>query len=115
MDRDLAALIDIHRAGTLALRFVRDTQDAQALNADLKTRSAVLHQLLVLGEATKRLSPSFREAHAEIPWRQMAGLRDVLIHAYDAVDEAEVWRVLRHDLPTVLARIASFLPPHLKP
>ncbi|MEP0547012.1 MAG: DUF86 domain-containing protein [Rhodothermales bacterium] len=104
-------LLDVYQAGQLALDFARDVPSAAALQDDLKTRAAVLHQLLVLGEAVKRLPDSFRAGHPAIPWRQMSGLRDVLIHAYDAVDEEEVWRVLQHDLPTVLAQLEPLLPP----
>jgi uncharacterized protein with HEPN domain len=46
-----------------------------------------------MGEATKRLSPEFRKNHPEIPWRQMAGMRDILIHNYDDLDLDTVWNV----------------------
>ena len=52
--------------------------DLPAFLADAKTQSAVLHQLLILGEAVKRLSAPFREAHPEIPWKEIAGSRDIL-------------------------------------
>jgi uncharacterized protein with HEPN domain len=111
MPRDDATLLDVWRAGHLAVTFARDVPDAAGLRRDVKTRSAVLHQLLVMGEAVKRLSPAFRAAHPALPWRQMAGLRDVLIHAYDLVEEEEVWRVLQRELPDVLARLDPLLPP----
>jgi uncharacterized protein with HEPN domain len=60
--------------------------DQAGFLSDLKTQSAVLHQLMVLGEAVRRLATGFRESHPEIPWALMAGMRDKLIHAYDAVD-----------------------------
>lgn len=111
MPRDEVVLLDVYRAGRHALAFVEGVPDAEAFGRDLKTRSAVLHQLLVLGEAVKRLSSAFRDAHPGVPWRQMAGLRDVLIHAYDIVDEVAVWHVLQRELPDVLTRIAPLLPP----
>jgi uncharacterized protein with HEPN domain len=55
-----------------------------------KTQSAVLHQLLVIGEAVKRLSQDFRRDHPEIPFALIAGMRDKLIHEYDDVDLEEV-------------------------
>lgn len=54
------------------------------------------------GEAVKRLSSEFRQGHGEMPWRMMAGMRDKLIHQYDAVDLDEVWRTLTHDLPPLI-------------
>jgi hypothetical protein len=53
---------------------------------DYKTQSAVLYQMVVIGEAVKRLSHEFREHHQEIPWALIAGMRDHLIHGYDVVD-----------------------------
>ncbi len=52
--------------------------DKSAFLDDLKTQSAILHQLLVLGEAVKRLSEGFRMSHSEVPWRMIAGMRDKL-------------------------------------
>ena len=66
-----------------------------AFLADLKTQSAVLHQLLILGEAAKRLSQLFRDAHAHIPWPLITGMRDKLIHHYDVVDLGVVWETIQ--------------------
>jgi uncharacterized protein with HEPN domain len=54
-------------------------------------QSAIIRQLEIIGEATKHLSAAFRGNHPDIPWQKMAGMRDILIHAYDAVDLDEVW------------------------
>ena len=110
MRRVEGTLLNIHRAGSLALQFAEGVTDERAFARDSKTRSAVLHQLLVMGEAVKRLPGSFRQEHPAVPWRQIAGLRDVLIHAYDDIDDAEVWRVLIRDLPRVLREIEPLLP-----
>jgi uncharacterized protein with HEPN domain len=65
--------------------------DKVAFLSDDKTQSAIVHQLLVLGEAAKRLSEAFRVQHARVPWRMIAGVRDKLMHEYDDVDLEEVW------------------------
>jgi len=101
MSSDDAALLDILKAGRLVVRFRGDAEKAAFLD-DPKTQSAVIHQLLVLGEAVKRLSESFRLAHPEVPWRMIAGMRDRLIHQYDAVDLDEVWKTARQDVPDLL-------------
>lgn len=62
----------------------------------------MVHQLLVLGEAVKRLSEAFRASHPEVPWRAIAGMRDKLIHGYDVVDRDEVWNTVTTDLPRLL-------------
>lgn len=61
-------------------------------------QDAIIRNFEVIGEATKRLSGDLRGAHPEIPWRQLAGFRDVLIHQYMGVDVIEVWNVVEHDI-----------------
>ena len=75
MRRDEATLLDIATAARLDLEFIEGMDRADFLD-DIKTQSSVLHQLMVLGEAVKRLSDDFRARHPEIPWTLMAGMRD---------------------------------------
>jgi uncharacterized protein with HEPN domain len=77
MPDDRGTLHDIARAARLILDFSRGFDEA-AFSSDLKTQSVILHQLLVLGEAVKRLSPDFRR-HPSVPWSRIAGMRDRLI------------------------------------
>lgn len=89
MFQDEVILLDIIRAARLAIEFKQGLDKDEFLR-DIKTQSAVLHQLMVMGEAVKRLSMEYRNQHPEIPWKLMAGMRDVLIHGYDIVDLNEV-------------------------
>jgi uncharacterized protein with HEPN domain len=82
LPRDDAHLLDILKAARLAIEFKGSGEKADFLQ-DAKTQSAVLHQLLIVGEAVKRLSAEFRAAHPEVPWRLIAGTRDKLIHFYE--------------------------------
>ena len=68
-------------------------------------QDAVIRNFEVIGEATKRLSTEFREKHSEIPWRRIAGLRDVLIHDYLRIDLEEVWGIIRDYLPELKVKI----------
>jgi uncharacterized protein with HEPN domain len=77
---------------------------------DEKTQSAVVHQLMIIGEGTKRLSDAFRDSHPQIPWRDIARMRDRLIHHYDAVDLDEVWKTVETDVPDLLARLEPLAP-----
>jgi uncharacterized protein with HEPN domain len=109
MERDEATLLDIARAARLVLEF-KAGMDKAAFFEDVKTQSAVLHQLMVIGEAVKRLSPEFRSRYPEMPWSLIAGMRDKLIHGYDIVDLEEVWRTAEIDVLDLLTQIEPLLP-----
>lgn len=79
--------------------------------ADELVQDAVLRNFEVIGEAAKRLDDAYRAAHPEIPWRSLAGLRDVLIHQYEGVDLERVWGFVERDLPGLKRAIAGLLPP----
>lgn len=104
MPRDKAILLDIRNTVMRVIDFTRDMDEAAFLD-DEKTQSAVLHQLMVLGEAVKRLSGEFRILHQDIPWSLIAGMRDHLIHEYDAVDIEEIWSTAKKDIPDLLRQI----------
>lgn len=74
-------------------------------------QDAVLRNLEVIGEAAKRLDDAYRAAHPEVPWRALAGLRDVLIHQYEGVDLGQVWAIVERELPGLRKAIAALLPP----
>ena len=109
MHRDEATLLDIAMAARLVLEFIEGMDKAAFLD-DVKTQSSVLHQLMVMGEAVKRLSDGFRTRHPEIPWSLMAGMRDKLIHGYDIVDLEEVWKTANRDVPDLLRWLEPLLP-----
>ncbi|MBI1930734.1 DUF86 domain-containing protein [Candidatus Poribacteria bacterium] len=113
MPRDLTYLADILQAARLVLTFVENRTKAHFF-ADLMCQSAVIRQIEIIGEATKRLSEAFRNDHVEIPWHQMAGMRDVLIHAYDHVDLEEVWKTVKKDIPQLISMIEPLVPPEEK-
>jgi uncharacterized protein with HEPN domain len=68
---------------------------------DRKTQDAVVRQFEIIGEATKRISSDFQDNHPNIPWSQMAGMRDVLIHDYIDVNFEIVWKTAIEDIPVV--------------
>jgi uncharacterized protein with HEPN domain len=70
---------------------------------------AVIRQLEIIGEATKRLSADLRDRHPEVAWRRMAGMRDVLIHNYMGVDLQVVWDITQQALPTLKSTIEEIL------
>src|SRR4051812_50146783 len=76
---------------------------------DIKTQDSVIRTLEIVGEATKRLSPALREKHPEIPWKNMAGLRDKLIHDYFGVNIDIVWQIVRDELLPLASQVAGAL------
>jgi uncharacterized protein with HEPN domain len=102
--RDQGTVADILGAARLAIEFLGGL-DEDGFYDDPKTQSSVIHQILIVGEAVKRLSFAFREVHREIPWQAMAGMRDQLIHAYHEVDLSEVWKTVTFDLPALVQRL----------
>lgn len=106
MQRDEEALLDIKNAAQYVEAFTEGFSKRE-FKEDRRTQFAVIHQLLVIGEATKRLSDDFRAAHETIPWRPMAGMRDRLIHDYNNVDLEEVWITATRDIPDLLAKLEA--------
>lgn len=86
------------------------TVDGQAeFLGDPKTQDAVVRNLEVIGEAVRGVSRETREAHPEVPWRQIAGTRDRIIHGYFKVSLKIVWDIVRNDLPHLRETVAAIL------
>ncbi len=99
--RDRASWLDIARAA--------GNMDKGGFLADDKTQSAIVFQLLIIGEAVKRISSELRSQHSEIPWSLIARMRDNLIHRYDDIDLDEVWKTSNEDIPTLLIALEPLL------
>jgi uncharacterized protein with HEPN domain len=110
MSRDRESLIDITQSAQRILRFAEGIS-RDDLETNEEKLSAILYQLTILGEATKRLSQDLRIQHPDIPWKQMAGMRDIVTHHYDEVDPDIVWEIIQNDLPQLLDMLRPLLPP----
>ena len=104
--RDREALNDIIAVFDRALGF--PIHDLDALEQTDYLQDALIRCLEVLGEAVKRLSPELRDQHRDLPWRGMAVMRDLLIHAYDRVDLEEVWQAYQQ-FPAIRKRMLEIL------
>jgi uncharacterized protein with HEPN domain len=104
MRRDEDTILDIIAAAREAIGFA-DGLTLDRFATDRRTLMAVLHEISIIGEAAKRLSAPFRRAHPEIPWSDIAGMRDRLIHGYDSVDITVVWETLTRDLPRLVSSL----------
>jgi uncharacterized protein with HEPN domain len=83
--------------------------DLNAFRADDKTTSAVMRKLEIIGEATKQIPDEMRQNHPDIPWKEMAGMRDKLIHFYVGVDYQLVWRAIKQRLPQIKPELQKML------
>jgi uncharacterized protein with HEPN domain len=109
MQRDNATLLDIARYAQQILDFSQGMDEAQ-LSTDTRTQAAVLYHIAVIGEAVKRLSSDFRSQHPDIPWTDIAGMRDKVVHQYDRVKLDVVWNTIQQDIPELLRLITPLLP-----
>lgn len=100
-DRDSALVLDILGAARQVLTFI-EGMDHAAFQRDPKTQSAVIFQLVIIGEATKRLSDGFRSSHPSVPWSDIARMRDRMIHHYTKTNTAQVWKTVERDVPALL-------------
>lgn len=101
-------LQDIIDNAAKALEFVQDMNEDDFLQDD-KTIFAVIRALEVMGEAAKNVPDSIRDKYPQIPWRDIAGMRDKLIHHYFGVDLKTVWKTVTRDLPALNPSLVKVL------
>jgi uncharacterized protein with HEPN domain/predicted nucleotidyltransferase len=108
--RNYAALLDMVRA-------IQEIQEDTANLTDegyrerRLIRRAVERNLEIIGEAVRRITPEFRQAHPEVDWTGAVGLRNIIIHQYDRVDNETIWQIVTTVLPLLLPQLERLLPP----
>ena len=108
--RDQSYLLDIFDSARFAEEFVADIK-REFFIADRMRQSAVIRELAIIGEAVKKLSPEFRAAHPEIPWGEMAGMRDILVHDYRGINLKNVWLAATESVPRLIEALEPLIPP----
>jgi uncharacterized protein with HEPN domain len=102
----------ISQAIERATRYLQDVGRLQDLERDTKTQDAIIRAIEIIGEAANRIqntAPAFVHAHPELPWTEMRGMRNKLIHEYFDVDWAMVWDTVKRDLPILKTQVESLL------
>jgi len=102
-----AYLLHVLDAIKAILEYTADGRDA--FFADRKTQDAVIRNVEIIGQAVKGLSDRSRALQPGVPWRQIAGMRDKLIHQYFGVDLALVWDVVERELPALRPQVEALI------
>lgn len=106
--RDLDHIKDIFNAAVAISRFMKDHSHQEFLNDEV-IQSAVTYKILVIGEATNRLSQEFKNQHSQIPWVHIVGARNRLIHRYHDFDIDVLWNMVNRSVPDLLKQIEPLL------
>lgn len=108
LDTDHIRLQHMLEAAREAVGYVEGLRRA-GLDGDRPLQHSLVHCIQIIGEATARLTPAFRQAHPDVPWQDMVAMRNRLIHAYFDIDLDIVWRTSTEELPTLIGKLESFL------
>lgn len=106
-DKDQVLVQHIHDSISAVFDFIKDIDLPQFLENDL-VASAVIKKFEVIGEASNRLSLEFKSAHPSIPWQDIIGMRNILIHDYMGVDLESVWQTIHQDLVMLRENLSDF-------
>jgi len=109
MDRDLSCLIDILVSVRLVESYVGKVT-REMFFQDTQLQDSVIRRIEIIGEAARRVSPVMREKYPQIPWTEMVGMRNRMIHEYDDIDLPIVWNTVQQDLPQLLQLIEPLVP-----
>lgn len=112
MWRDDALLLDMLLAAREATQYTSG-KSFDEFNHDKLLQHAVARLIEVIGEAARNISAEFKEAHPEIPWPGIVGMRHRLVHEYFRVAADKVWEVVKKDLPSLVTHLELLVPPDL--
>jgi len=110
MWRDDACLLDM----LIAARKIRAFTDGVTLDHFLQNelmQHGIMRLIEILGEAARHLSDDFQANHPEIPWRQIIGMRNRMVHEYFRVIPAKVWAVVEQEIPSLISLLEPLVPP----
>ncbi len=103
MNKDHIRLLHIQDAINDIEHYARQGERSQM------AEDAIIRQLQIIGEAARKTSPEFQENHPEIPWKEIIGLRVIIVHEYMKVESAQIWRTVETELPSLKSTVANVL------
>jgi uncharacterized protein with HEPN domain len=110
MSRDDTYLLDILESAKIALDYIFDKTWDQ-FYTDIQCQDAMVRRIEIIGEAARRVSDETRAKYPEIEWREMTGMRNLVIHEYDVVDIKQVWDTAQNKLPRLIEKLTQIVPP----
>lgn len=108
-DRNPAYLWDIIEAAKDVQQFIKDVAWHEYVQNRM-LKSAIERKLEIIGEASRRISETFRRDHPEVPWKSMIGLRNVLAHEYGEILHERLWHVATNLIPTLIEQLTKLMP-----
>ncbi len=108
MERDNDFLKDILDSARIACQHVKNLKQ-QDFPANIQCQDAVIRRLEIIGEASRRISEETRTAYPTLPWSEMIGMRNIVIHEYDEIDLNIIWDTIFTDLPSLISELVNIL------
>ena len=109
MSRDAVHLFDIIKSARLIRDYVSGAS-REAFLGNTQLQDSVIRRLEIIGEAAGRVSRRFRDENPDIPWSEMRGMRNWVIHRYDDIDMVVVWDTVEQDIPRLVAQLERLIP-----
>jgi uncharacterized protein with HEPN domain len=106
--RDITDFMFDIRDSIRDIRLFVQTMTYEEFTEDRKTINAVIRSLEIIGEATKKIPPDIRNKYPLVPWKEIAGMRDKLIHEYFGVDLSIIWETIQHDFADLENAVEDF-------
>ena len=107
MRRERERLLDILEAIERIEKYAEEGK--AAFESDELIQTWVVHHITIIGEACRSLSDDFQASHANVPWADIVGMRNILVHHYFGIDTEAVWAVVEHDIPELKLNIQTIL------
>lgn len=111
MNRDKQFLLDILLSAKIAVNYLQG-KSIEDFENNLQLQDAVVRRLLIVGEAANRISTTTQQDLTKIPWRQIIGMRNRLVHEYDDLDLDTVWETVKTSLPVLVNELEKIVSPY---